>query len=209
MLTTTLGVLAVAALAQAAVTLDTLMETPILRLEAIASAEGEAIADLGSGLVADELDGKPAVRWETKDASVTVRREMKAGNWKVRVFCVAPNGGTDSFWLVLDGEQQTTPFRTSTTTARWAEFGFRVDEQGEHEVKLILREGPGMLTSVFELGRTTIVSEQPPIREDVVEQRPRLYLTPEMIKRLPELAEARKDYYTPAGPPSATLRESR
>ncbi|MGQ9730075.1 MAG: DUF4962 domain-containing protein [Candidatus Zipacnadales bacterium] len=192
---------------QAAITIDTLMETPIVQFEDAVSAQGEAIARLGTGLVTVRIEGEPAVRWETEDAAIIVRRKMKAGHWKIRVHCLAPDTGTDSLWVLLNGEQQPTALTTPTKAAGWADFGFLIEEEGEHEIKLILREDPGMLMTAFELGRIRIVPDQPPIRPELADQRPRFYLTSEMVQRLPELVKERQEYYKPAGPPSATLRD--
>jgi hypothetical protein len=200
-------VLAAALPGSAAVTIDTLMDTPIIHFEPLVSAEGAAIAELGNGLVADELDGKPAVRWDAKEASVAIRREMRSGKWQLRAFCLAPNGGTDSLWVSVDGEQQNAPMTLPVTVAKWAEFGFTVPARGEHEVKLTLRESPGATMTALQLGRVSIVPEQPPIRPEVAQQRPRLYLTPEAVGRLADLAAEGEAFYQAAGPPSEKLRD--
>lgn len=202
-----LAVVCVAASAPAAVTIDTLMDTPIVRLEPAAKAEGEALAALGSGLVVAELDGKPGARWEAEDAAVTMRQTMRAGKWRLRVFCIAPNGGTDSFWVSLDGEQQSAPMSLPTTVAKWAEFGFTIGTTGEHEVKLTLREDPGATMGALELGRVSTVPDEPPIRPEFAQQRPRLYLTPEMVAGLADRAAACAASYKPAGAPSEKLRD--
>jgi hypothetical protein len=189
------------------VTIDTLMETPILQFEPIVEASGAELHQLGSGLAQAELDGQPAVRWEAEDAAVTIKQQLNRGKWKVRVRCAAPDGGTDSFWVVLDGEQQSTPFQVPRGQPAWSEFLVPIREPGEHEVKLILRESPGMLMTDLQFGRTKVIPGEPPVREEMASQRPRLYLTPAMVQRLPELAEAAKATYKPTGSPSEKLND--
>jgi len=38
------------------------------------------------------------------------------------------------------------------TVAKWAEYGFTIPATGEHEVRLTLRESPGVTMTALELG---------------------------------------------------------
>ncbi|HJN15570.1 MAG TPA: DUF4962 domain-containing protein, partial [Armatimonadota bacterium] len=202
------GIVALAAAGGAAtVTLDTLLETPILKMEPVFSAKGAELIEFGTGMVADEIDGEACVTWNAEDASLTISADMQPGNWKVRALCWAPNGSTDSFFFALDGQEKPEIYRTPKEILKWADHGFRIDEAGEHEVTLTLREGPGMKVVELEVARLSVQPDHEPMLEEFAEAHPRLYLTPEVAAKLPELAEAAKEYYAPSGPPSSTLQD--
>lgn len=70
---------------------------------------------------------------------------LTVGRWTVTVVGCGHHAGDDSFYLHLDGKRISTAHVSRTTISPANPLALRIMRDGEHEVKLTLRESPGTI----------------------------------------------------------------
>ena len=120
-------------------------ESDLIEEAAVFSAAGAAIAEVASGgYDVVEQEAGPAVRALGSDFALTLDLDLEAGLYRLQVLCSAPTTGTDSFWLEVSGERLPQPIGLSVNAYGESTTGFRLDRSARTEVRLVLREGPGL-----------------------------------------------------------------
>ncbi|MCD6360775.1 MAG: DUF4962 domain-containing protein [Armatimonadetes bacterium] len=158
------------------VDIEHIMDTPALVQDAIIQAVGADLLKYGEGMKVGEQDGQEVVVTE-EGFSLEYSGKLSPGLWTVTVEALAPSRSTDSYWVQLDGEQLKRPLLVPLDTVRSASAGFRIEEGGEHTVRLVLREAPGSVIRSWEIARPTIEVSKPPLREELEGVHPRLFIT--------------------------------
>ena len=173
------------------VSVENLLDTPSLKQDIIWQADATALAALSKGARVVEEDGRQILLTE-KGFTLTIARELPEGKYRLEMECWAPNRGTDSLYVAVDGKRM-----SQIVVLRVGEFGrtaatLPVQGDGMHKIEVTLREAPGSKITVASLSRTTVTPPNAPILAELRTQHPRLLLTPE------RLAELRKTYATDA-----------
>lgn len=110
--------------------------------------------DQGLAILEDDgYSGGKAVHFATETAYVAVRLALPAGEYEIEAVGHAPNSGTNSWYIELDGARQADvvhiPEVQPGVCSRTVDIDpeqlprFTVAEDGEHVLALTLREGPG------------------------------------------------------------------
>lgn len=177
-----------------------LLDTPILGSEVIAQAAGEELLALGEGMELTERDGEH-LALTTNGFFLEFALDLQPGQYSFSVEANAPGGGSDSYWLVIDGQQQSQPITPPQGAMAERTAGFAIDQAGAHTVRLILREGPGSVIRSVRLRRNVLSIPREPMLPELAGQHPRLYFTaadiPAMRARLQDPRV--QQYYRPAG----------
>lgn len=174
------------------VSVDNITDTPCLKRDAVVYAEGRKLLDIGKGMAPDP-DDPQAMCITSRDFEIRLDSELSPGSYSVAVEVVAPNRGTDSFWVELDGERLKQPFTLPTGKMARCRFAFRVERSGPKRVRLVLREAPGARVRGVALERTVYVCPQEPMIAERAHARPRIFFT------AGELAGLRSRVGSPAG----------
>ncbi len=183
------------------VDIEHLMDTPILGGEPIFEYVGEEIAEHGEGLSVEEHDGESVILTTERDFHLTFERELEPGSYALVVEASAPNRGSDSYWLVVDGEQAPAPITPPVNAMGERGAGFGIDEAGEHTVGIVLREAPGSVIRSIRLRRNVVEPPREPMLPELADQHPRMLFTADDI---PAMRERLQDdrvqaFYEPAG----------
>ncbi len=183
------------------VDLETITETPILGTEPIMEVVGEDLLEYGEGMQLVSYDGDPAVRAESDEFFLEVRRELPAGQYGIVVEASAPNNGADSLWVVVDGEQQDAPFRLAIDAMSERTASVSFDQAGEHTIRLILREAPGVTVRRLALRRNTVNVPRDPMLPELADEHPRFLFTAEDIPAMRERLDhpVVQRFYDPPG----------
>ncbi|MGI5816519.1 MAG: DUF4962 domain-containing protein [Armatimonadota bacterium] len=183
------------------VDITNLMDTPILGGEPVIEYVGEELAEHGEGFTLDEHDGQAAILTTERDFHLTFERELEPGSYSLVVEASAPNRGSDSYWIVVDGEQISQPITPTVDAMTERAGGFRVDEAGRHTFGIVLREAPGSIIRSVRLRRNTVDPPREPMLPEMAAQHPRMLFTaddiPAMRERLQD--ERVREFYQPAG----------
>ncbi len=151
----------------------------LIQEDVLFSAEGEALRQLASGgfdLVRREVG--TVVRTLGADFALTLNPDLMPGIYRLSVLCSAPSTSTDSFWLEVNGERQPQPIVLPKGAYGEAYRGFRLDVPGKTNIRLVLRERPGVSVARLKLTHLTAqVDAASVIRPDLAEERPRLFVT--------------------------------
>lgn len=179
-------------------------DVPLLAAEKIFGVQGHALATMGQGMAKAEQGGEPTV--VTKDGfALEITRELSPGRCQLQVRCVAPNNGSDSLWVSVDGNQLKHPLTVSTGKLTNSSITIPVDVKGRHTIRLTLREKPGC--AIASVGLYGVVQKQTPpeLRKELVGQHPRLLFTKDQLAALKtRLADPRvQPYFQPAKPLTA------
>lgn len=108
----------------------------------------------GLGVLEDQkYSGGRAVHFATETAYVAVKLRLPAGEYEIEAVGHAPNSGSNSWYIELDGARQPDPVhipeREAGICSRTVDIDpeqlprFTIAESGEHVLTLALREGPG------------------------------------------------------------------
>lgn len=182
------------------VTPDNLMDTPNLKRVPIVELSGEKLVAAATGLALEDREGLPIGLTE-EGFTLTMKPDLAMGDYVLGVTASAPNRGTDSFWLSVDGKQLKDPFSLPVNSLRDAYMAFSVEEPGPHELTLELREAPGCLLQKAGVYRSEMQAPVPAMRPELVGQHPRLLLAAADIEGLRARAESDvgKRYYSLPG----------
>ncbi|MFO7945789.1 MAG: DUF4962 domain-containing protein [Armatimonadota bacterium] len=167
--------------------IDTLMDTPTIERVVFYEADVEKLADVASGVEVIEEDGTRLV--QTLDGfELVFHVDLPASDVQIEMECRAPDRGSDSYFIDIDGERMEQIITPSTTTLSPATAGFHIPEAGEHEIRLTLRERPGSVIKNLRMVKKDVTPLAPPMREELIGQHPRIYFTeddiPHMRQRL-------------------------
>ncbi|MBT7162830.1 MAG: DUF4962 domain-containing protein, partial [Victivallales bacterium] len=170
---------------------DNLLDTPSLKMDIIWQADAVALAALSKGARVVEEEDRQILLTEA-GFTLTIAQELPEGKYRLEMECSAPNRGTDSFYVAVDGKRM-----SQIVVLRVGEFGrtaamLPVQGAGAHAFEVTLREAPGSKIVGASLSRTTVTTARAPILSELRTQHPRLLLTPE------RLAELRETYATDA-----------
>ncbi|MEA3404082.1 MAG: DUF4962 domain-containing protein [Armatimonadota bacterium] len=184
------------------VDIEHLTDTPILGTEPVVEVAGEDLLEHGEGMELQERDGQPVVVATDSDFYVEIQRELAAGEYSVVVEASAPNKGTDSFWVVVDGEQGDAPLTLPRESMDRRAGPAVIREPGQHSVRLILREGPGCTLRSVSLRRNVLEVPREPMLPELADQHPRMFFTADDIDRMRARLQdpVVQQYYSPAGP---------
>ncbi|MFP3903262.1 MAG: DUF4962 domain-containing protein [Armatimonadota bacterium] len=167
--------------------IDNIMDTPIIQEVVFYEADAQKLVEVASGAEFIEEDGQQFAR-TLEGFELLVETELPASSVQIEVECRAPDRGSDSYFVDLDGErseQIITPPVGSMGTAR---AGLQVARAGTHTIKLTLRERPGSVIGNLRVVTKDVQPPAPPMREELTGQHPRIYFTeddiPQMRQRL-------------------------
>ena len=161
-------------------------KSEVIREEVLFSASGEALGQVASGrfdLLRRE-DGT-VVRTLGSDFALRLNPDLMPGIYRMSVRCLAPSTSTDSFWLEINGERQPQAIVLPKGAYGEVHRGFRLDVPGRTDIRLVLRERPGVSVAQLKLTHLTVQYDAAlVIRPDLARERPRLFLTRWDIQRL-------------------------
>ncbi len=124
------------------VSADNITATPNLRREVVFTAAGQALAALGQGMASGEKEGEKVVM--AKDGFwIEFAQNLVPGRYNLEVRSVAPNAGSDSLWVSVDGKQLKQSIGLPTGKLDNRSQVLTVTGSGEHAIRLTLREKPG------------------------------------------------------------------
>ncbi len=158
----------------------------LIREDVLFSAAGEALNQVASGRF-DLVRREPGtvVRTLGTDFALTLDRDLMPGIYRLSVLCLAPTTSTDSFWLEVNGERQPQPIVLPKGGYAEVHRGFRLDVSGRTDIRLVLRERPGVSVARLRLTHLTVHFDAASvIRPALTGERPRLFLTRWDIERL-------------------------
>lgn len=183
------------------VDIEHLLDTPILGGEPLLEYVAEDLAEHGEGFEIQQRDGQTVLLTTERTFNLTFQRELEAGSYALIVEASAPNNGSDSYWIVVDGEQVSPPVTPPVGAMGERAGGFRIDETGLHTFGVILREAPGSAIRSVRLRRNTVEPLREPMLPELAGQHPRMLFTaddiPAMRERLQD--ERVQAFYRPAG----------
>ncbi len=183
------------------VDIEHLMDTPILGSAPVFEYVGEEMAEHGEGFTVEERDGQTVILTTERDFHLTFERELEPGSYTLMVEASAPNRGTDSYWLEIDGERNSAPITPPVDAMGQRGAGFSIEEAGQHTLSIVLREAPGSVIRSILVRRNTIEPPREPMLPELADQHPRMLFTagdiPHMRERLDD--ERVQKFYEPAG----------
>ena len=166
------------------VDLNHLMDTPIIGGTAVFEYEAEELAEHGTGFALEERDGRIVLVTNDAGFALSFEQEFQAGFYTLSVEAEALNNGSDSYWIVVDGEQGSQPLTLSIDAMSERSGGFEIAEDGLHTVGIILREAPGSAIAGIRARRNTITPPQEPMLPELAAEHPRLLFRSEDIRAM-------------------------
>ena len=161
-------------------------KSDLVQEEVLFSTAGEALKQVASGgfdLVRREVG--TVVRTLEADFALTLDPDLTPGIYRLSVLCSAPSTSTDSFWLEVNGERQPQPIVLPKGAYGEVHRGFRLDVSGRANIRLVLRERPGVRVARLKLTHLAVqVDAASVIRPDLAGERPRLFVTRWDVERL-------------------------
>lgn len=182
------------------VSLRNLTDTPRLTRNVLRSVSGKELLAVGRGMAVVERDGRRVVVTQ-QGFRASLTRELTPGRYGIEVEANAPDDGTDSFWLQLDGKRVGPPFSLPVGVFGTRSTAVKVEKSGRHTLGIVLREAPGVVLRKLTWFRLEVKAPRPPLRKELAGRHPRLLFTtadlPELRKRADSVAGKR--FYKPAG----------
>ncbi len=103
-------------------------------------------------LSGEQYSGGKAVQFDTESAFIAARLDLPAGKYLLELIAQGTSSGTDSFWMELDGVQQSDPVHIPIDNLGIASSlvekdptqlpQFTVTSSGRHILAIVMREGP-------------------------------------------------------------------
>ncbi|HIE50917.1 MAG TPA: hypothetical protein EYP85_04085, partial [Armatimonadetes bacterium] len=122
------------------VSLDNLLDTPILVRQDLVVVTGEDLVKHGEGMKLQERGGETVAVTE-EGFFLALEVELDTGKYLVTVEAMGTHSGNDSFWLEVDGERMGEPLVIPINTLGKRTTTVMIRERGRHSLRLILREG--------------------------------------------------------------------
>ena len=114
-------------------------------LAALTIEAEETAIEGGKVVEAKDASSGKAVLTERREAAVTWTKALDRAVYQLTVRALAPDKGTDSLWIELDGKRQKGCIDLAEGVWTTACASLMIDKAGPHKVTLRLREAPGML----------------------------------------------------------------
>jgi hypothetical protein len=163
---------------------ENLRDTPNLRYEQFWSADAAALGRLaGSPDAAGVAPAGGQIRADT-GFRLAWDCELAAGAYQLDVVAVAPDRGSDSLHVSLNGTRLRNPLVLPVGAAGQASLAFPLTSAGRQRFELTLREGPGCMLSEAKLSRLKPITPAAPVRPELATRHPRLLITPAGLDRL-------------------------
>ncbi len=180
----------------AGIDLTNLTDTPIIGREAIFGAAGAELARHGTGLKIEQRDGE-TVALTQKGFTLQFELELPPGMYVLSVLAQAPDRGTDSYWLAVNGKRVGGPLTLPVGRMGEGRATVAVGMGAKYRFQLSLREAPGSILKRVQLSRASIKIPRPAMRQELVGQHPRLLLTAADLDKLRQRLddETVKRYY--------------
>ena len=167
--------------------------------EQVFAAAGPALTALGKGMANAEQEGEKVVL--TQDGFfLEFAHDLPAGRCKLEVRSAAPNNGTDSLWVTVDGKQLDHELNLPVGKLVTRALAVTLASSGKHTFRFTLREKPGCAIASVTLYTTAKKPAVPELRKELTGQHPRLLLTRDSLAGLKaRLADPRvQRFYQPA-----------
>ncbi|MDH7570872.1 MAG: hypothetical protein QHJ73_14935, partial [Armatimonadota bacterium] len=145
------------------VSVDTLMDTPILERREIAALPAAEFARRARGARL-EGEGEEAAAVLGEGFSLEWEVDLPAREALLQLSGSAPSLGSDSLWVALDGQRVPTPLTFSRGAFSQRTLSLEVPVAGRHVIGLSLREGPGARVRSLSLVQLSVKSPLPPMR---------------------------------------------
>ena len=184
------------------ISVDNLLDTPILKSTPLLDLSAGELPLISNGLT--PIEGQAGVYQAGDGFELTMTCELPAGRFVLLVECSAPDAGSDSFWVEVDGERQTRPMSIPRERMADARAGLAIDQQGEHTIKLLLREGPGATLRRVQVVQVKVAPGLPAVVPARAEH-PRMLFSKDDIPKLQARAatELGQQCYQLAGQPGS------
>jgi len=142
--------------AYSGVSVDNLLDTPILKSQPVVELQGEALQQASKALTrADD-------RFQAGDGfELALPAHLQPGRYVLVVECEATSVGNDSFWVEVDGERDTRPMTLPRDRIGEARAGVVIEQAGPHTIRLVLREGSGVYLERVALTQVTVDGGRP------------------------------------------------
>ncbi|MEN6544688.1 MAG: DUF4962 domain-containing protein [Armatimonadia bacterium] len=165
------------------VTVDNIMDRPLVGREMVVQAEGRQIGQYATGLTFEEREGQ-VVGVPGKEFRLTLDPELTAGNYEISFTASAPDQGSDSFWVAIDGKRLNPSLTLPVNRLAAAVAGFCLAQAAKPHIEISLRESPGAVFTSFHLARVRMKPAQPALRPELAGKHPRLLFTAADLPRL-------------------------
>lgn len=162
------------------VSLDNLLDAPLLQERAIAGGDAAELAELAVGTEREKRDGQ-TVLVTRKGFEITLDAHLLPGPHAVVVEAAGINGSTDSYYVELNGKRLERVLTIPIDVPEKRKLSFHIAKEDDYTVRLVLRESPGSFLRSARLVALTIDTDKPAMRAKLRKEHPRLLLTSETI----------------------------
>ena len=167
------------------VDIDTLLDRPMFIHDQVVGLTPAEMAAAGAAVEVQMVDGAD-VALTRAGFEIVFQQEFPAARYLVTVEAQAPNNGTDSLWVDLDGERIESPLVLPIGNFQQRFMPVDIAQAGVHTIRVSLREGPGAQLRRAGVSTVTTKIPQPPMREELLRSHPRILFTRDDIPRLRE-----------------------
>ncbi|MFC1718461.1 DUF4962 domain-containing protein [Candidatus Poribacteria bacterium] len=182
------------------VSLNDLTDTPMLSRSMVFQASGHQLLAIGGGMKSSQGHDGEQVAITQEGFFIEFEAQLNAGRYAFAVQANAPDGGSDSYWLLVDGEQIDQSIAPPVGTMGKRSVAVRVTETGKHRFRLVLRESPGSVIRQVELYHTTNKMPSAPMQKELLDKHPRIFFTADDLESMKvRLKNERvRHFYTPS-----------
>ena len=182
------------------VSLDNLTDTPILSRNMVFQASGHQLLAIGDGMRSSQGSDGGEVIVTQEGFFIEFEAQLNAGRYAFAVQASAPDSGSDSYWLLVDGEQIDQSIAPPVGTMGERSLAVRVTETGKHRFRLVLRESPGSVIRQIELYHITNKIPSAPMQKELLDRHPRLFFTADDLESMKARLENERvrQFYTPS-----------